>query len=213
MLLWLKTLVRNTLGLSDVFGGVCDPQPNSGLDKTSQPGEHKGNSDVIFESGNRTEQNREEQEKDGKKMEKDSKSRNKWKHMEKGQKSESSPWGSEPPVKLVHHASVHPCFLVAQPHRIQVVESVAKTTKLGQSIEQIKQRLRSLWSYSFRSHSFVILCDLMRTSNHLESCRTSTPLRPNVRKISCIPRKSLCWLGNRENLKISQGENIVKQFD
>ena len=160
-----------------------------------------------------TEQNREEQEKDGKKMEKDSKSRNKWKHMEKGQKSESSPWGSEPPVKLVHHASVHPCFLVAQPHRIQVVESVAKTTKLGQSIEQIKQRLRSLWSYSFRSHSFVILCDLMRTSNHLESCRTSTPLRPNVRKISCIPRKSLCWLGNRENLKISQGENIVKQFD
>lgn len=56
MLLWLKTLVRNTLGLSDVFGGVCDPQLNSGLDKTSQPGEHKGNSDVIFESGNRTEQ-------------------------------------------------------------------------------------------------------------------------------------------------------------
>lgn len=70
MLLWLKTLVRNTLGLSDVFGGVCDPQPNSGLDKTSQPGEHKGNSDVIFESGNRTEQNKEEQEKDGKKWKK-----------------------------------------------------------------------------------------------------------------------------------------------
>jgi hypothetical protein len=88
MLLWLKTLVRNTLRLSDVFGGVCDPQPNSGLDKTSQPGEHKGNSDVIFESGNRTEQNREEQEKDGKRK---GKSRNKWKQMEKGQKSESSP--------------------------------------------------------------------------------------------------------------------------
>ena len=77
MLLWLKTLVRNTLGLSDVFGGVCDPQLNSGLDKTLQPGEHKGNSDVIFESGNRTEQGG--TGKRWKKMEKVKTNGNRWK--------------------------------------------------------------------------------------------------------------------------------------